>query len=129
MFFASCKSWDIADCFEAGLEQMADTVPTAATGTLSTPLHHAFIRSLILSQTVAGYVSLCRTIADAEPPPYEVIEAPLLIVAGSDDKTSPLSGCESISERYKSLFFFLLLLLSLFDLRYSDCCAQVEWGP
>ncbi|KAI9896913.1 hypothetical protein N3K66_007935 [Trichothecium roseum] len=96
---------------ESGLEQMADTVPTAATGTLSTPLHHAFIRSLILSQTVAGYVSLCRTIADAEPPPYDMIEAPLLIVAGSDDKTSPLSGCESISERWNGAHEKRLVIL------------------
>ncbi|VUC37386.1 unnamed protein product [Clonostachys rosea] len=81
---------------EKGLESLADSVPRAATGSQSTSIHHAFIRALINSQSPEGYISLCRTIATASPPKYGKIEAPLLIIAGGEDKTSPLAGCQTI---------------------------------
>jgi pimeloyl-ACP methyl ester carboxylesterase len=55
---------------------------------------------LILGTSVEGYISLCGGIADAKPPNYASIEVPLLIVAGGDDKTAPLSGCEAILKAY-----------------------------
>ncbi|KAG9252981.1 alpha/beta hydrolase fold family protein [Emericellopsis atlantica] len=79
-----------------GLEALADTVPKAATGSLSTPTHHAFIRALILSQTAENYASLCRTIATASAPEYSKVNSPVLVIAGGDDKTSPLEGCQTI---------------------------------
>ena len=85
-----------------GLEFLADSIPDAATGSKSTPLQRAFIRALILSQKAENYNSLCRTIAQAEVPRYGVPgggQSPLLIVAGSDDKTSPLTGCQTILDR------------------------------
>lgn len=45
-------------------------------------------------------MSLCRVIATAKKPNYGEITAPLLIIAGSDDGTAPLSGCEAILENY-----------------------------
>ena len=83
-----------------GIESLAATIPSAATGRLSTPLHHAFIRSLILNTSSDGYMSLCRVIATAKKPNYAAITVPLLIIAGSDDATAPMSGCEAILENY-----------------------------
>lgn len=83
-----------------GLESLADSIPKAATGSQSTSSHHAFIRALINSQNPEGYISLCRTIATASPPKYGKINAPLLIIAGGEDKTSPLAGCQAILDRY-----------------------------
>lgn len=78
---------------------MASTIPTAATGSLSTPLQHAFIRALLLSQRAAGYVSMCRVIGSATAPDYAKIQVPVLVIAGEEDKSAPLAGCEEILER------------------------------
>jgi pimeloyl-ACP methyl ester carboxylesterase len=84
---------------ENSLEGLANAIPDAATGSASTPTQRAFIRTLILSQTTKGYISLCRLIAGAQAPPYEEIKCPLLVIAGEEDKTSPLASCTHIKER------------------------------
>lgn len=83
-----------------GVEALADTVPTAATGKASLPIHNAFIRALILGTEPAGYISLCKCIATARAPDYASIKAPLLIVAGENDQSAPRGGCETILEKY-----------------------------
>ncbi|KAL5316888.1 hypothetical protein ACEPPN_015940 [Leptodophora sp. 'Broadleaf-Isolate-01'] len=83
-----------------GLEPLANTIPTGATGSKSTALHHAFIRSLILGTSPEGYISLCNAIANATKPNYGSIEVPLLILAGEDDKTAPLAASEAIAREY-----------------------------
>ena len=75
---------------------MADEIPKAATGSKSTPVHHAFIRALLLAQQAEGYASLCNVIAEAKAPRYEDISCPILALAGSDDKTSPLKNVQEI---------------------------------
>ena len=82
-----------------GMEAMADTTPTGATGSKSTPLHHAFIRTLLLSQRPEGYCSMGKAMRDASPPDYAAIKMPTLIVAADEDKSAPLAGCEEIYER------------------------------
>ncbi|PCH07491.1 Alpha/beta hydrolase fold-1 [Penicillium occitanis (nom. inval.)] len=79
-----------------GMEPMANTIPNAATGSKSTALQKAFIRELILSQSPGGYISLCKVISEATAPDYAAIKAPLLIIAGAEDKAAPLEGCKHI---------------------------------
>ncbi|KAH8682640.1 alpha/beta hydrolase [Xylariales sp. PMI_506] len=86
---------------EQGMEAMADTIPRAATGSRSTATQHAWIRSLLLSQHPAGYISLCNVIAKANPPEYQRITSPVLVVAGAEDKSAPLAGCRAILESCK----------------------------
>ena len=81
------------------MEAMADAIPGAATGSKATPTQQAFIRSLLLSQQPEGYVSLCNVIAEAMPPEYGKVASPLLIVAGAEDKSAPLPGCQTILDR------------------------------
>ena len=83
-----------------GLENLAVTVSTTATGTLAGPFQQAFIRTLILSTSNEGYMSLCRVIAEAKKPNYAEIKVPLLIIAGADDKTAPVSAAEAILYTY-----------------------------
>ncbi|KAL3427529.1 fumarylacetoacetate hydrolase [Phlyctema vagabunda] len=85
-----------------GLEALAATVPTAATGKASTSLHHAFIRTLILATSPEGYSSLCKVIATAKQLDYQAITVPLLVLAGENDNTAPLSGCQTILDLYGS---------------------------
>ena len=79
---------------------MADTVPYAAVGSAANSLHHAFIRELLLGMDPAGYISLCRVIANAHksPPKYGKVSCPTLIIAGEEDKSAHLPGCKKIME-------------------------------
>lgn len=79
---------------------MADSIPTGATGSKSTPTHHAFIRALLLSQTSQGYIGLCRAIATAQPLEYGKARCPALLIAGAEDKVVPVAGLEKIKDRY-----------------------------
>jgi pimeloyl-ACP methyl ester carboxylesterase len=83
-----------------GLEALANTIPAGATASASVPLQHAFIRSLILGTTPEGYMSLCRSIATAKTPNYSAIRAPLLILAGDEDKAAPLPSSQVIFDEY-----------------------------
>ena len=78
---------------------MADVIPTGATGSKSTPLQHAFIRTLLLSQRPEGYCSMCKVMGGASPPDYAAIKMPTLMVAGEEDKSAPLAGCEEIFQK------------------------------
>ncbi|MCJ1275342.1 hypothetical protein MMC21_003144 [Puttea exsequens] len=82
-----------------GMEAMANTIPTSATGETTTPLQHAFIRTLLLSQKPEGYISMSKVVGGASVPEYDKIEMPTLLVAGSADKSAPLAGCEEIFNR------------------------------
>lgn len=88
----------IATVAEKGMDTMADTVPFSAVGSEAQPIHRAFIRELILGTAPEAYISLCKVISDAwkAPPKYEKVECPVLIIAGEEDKSAPLAGCEKI---------------------------------
>ncbi|KAF7552341.1 hypothetical protein G7Z17_g4377 [Cylindrodendrum hubeiense] len=86
----------------AGMEAMADTIPLAATGSKSSLTQKAFIRSLLLSQKPDGYNSLCRAIAEATRPSYSSAQCALLILAGEEDKTSPLADAKVIFDEWGS---------------------------
>ena len=83
-----------------GMQAMADTIPQAAVGSSAKPPHHAFIRELLLAQDPAGYISLCRVIANAwqAPPEYHKVKCPALIIAGEEDKSAPLANCQRVLE-------------------------------
>ncbi|KAL5344957.1 hypothetical protein ACLOAV_009910 [Pseudogymnoascus australis] len=68
-----------------GLERLAKSIPMSATGAKAGSLQRAFIRTLILSTSSEGYMSLCHVIATAQQPNYGAINVPLLIIEGSDD--------------------------------------------
>jgi len=83
-----------------GMEPMANTVPYTAVGSQAQPIHHAFIREVLLAQDPAGYISMCRVLANAwrSPPDYAKVRCPILIVAGEEDKSAPVAMSERIME-------------------------------
>ncbi|KAL2803201.1 alpha/beta hydrolase [Aspergillus granulosus] len=81
---------------ESGMESLANSIPDAATGSKSTPLARSFIRELVLSQNPKGYAALCRAIANAPMVDYGAITAPFLLIAGEEDKSASMEGCEFI---------------------------------
>lgn len=88
--------------FIDGMEQLANTIPSAAVGSRSTPLQRAFIRELLLGQNPEGYVALCTAIATAQVPDYAAVRAPFLLIAGQEDKTASIEGCKFILEHVGS---------------------------
>ena len=81
-----------------GMEPMANTIPNAAVGSQTSPVVKSFIRELLLGQDPAGYCSNCRVIVNAKPPDYSKIAVPVLILAGDEDKSAPLEGCQKMFE-------------------------------
>ncbi|KAF2640431.1 alpha/beta-hydrolase [Massarina eburnea CBS 473.64] len=79
-----------------GMEPMADSIPKAALGKKASLLARSFVRELLLSQDPAGYCSNCRVIINAKPPSYGKIAVPVLILAGEEDKSAPLEGCQKM---------------------------------
>ncbi|RAH75245.1 alpha/beta fold hydrolase [Aspergillus aculeatinus CBS 121060] len=86
----------------SGMEPMANTIPSGATGTRCSPLAKALIRELILGQNPKGYAALCQAIAKAPAIDYAAISAPFLLIAGEEDKSASLEGCQHIFDRVSS---------------------------
>ncbi|PVH97210.1 alpha/beta-hydrolase [Periconia macrospinosa] len=81
-----------------GMEAMANTIPNAALGSKASLLAKGFMRELLMGQNPAGYCSNCRVIINAQPPNYGKIAVPVLILAGEEDKSAPLKGCQKMFE-------------------------------
>ena len=84
------------------MEVIANTIPSGAVGQKASPLAKAFIRELLLGQDAAGYISNCRVIISAKAPAYSEIAVPVLILAGEEDKSAPLEGCQKIFNEMKT---------------------------
>ncbi|MGW6455747.1 alpha/beta fold hydrolase [Streptomyces sp. NPDC055078] len=77
---------------DGGMSAVADTIVSVATsrGTRAErPLAAALVRELLLGQDPEGYASACEALASAGEPDFTRIKAPVLLLTGSDDKTSP----------------------------------------
>lgn len=79
-----------------GMEPMANTIPYAATGTSCTHLGRSFIRELLLGQNPQGYAALCRAIAASNASDYAAINVPFFLIAGEQDKSATMEGCQYI---------------------------------
>jgi pimeloyl-ACP methyl ester carboxylesterase len=77
---------------EGGMSAVADTIVSVATSEQTRterPLAAALVRELLLGQDPDGYAAACEALASAEEPDFAGIKAPVLLLTGSDDKTSP----------------------------------------
>lgn len=88
----------IASVTQHGMQPMADSIPYSAVGSRATALHRAFIRELLLGSQPDGYVSMCRVILHSMDhiPAYGRITCPFYVIAGEEDKSAPLEGCQRI---------------------------------
>ena len=84
------------------MEPLADAIPVAATNAHSTPLQRSIIRELIIGQDPKSYASHCQVIVDAKEPDFASIKIPVLILAGDEDKSAPMEGCEFINDHLGS---------------------------
>ncbi|PLB45659.1 alpha/beta-hydrolase [Aspergillus steynii IBT 23096] len=86
----------------SGMEPMANSIPAAATGTQCSALTRSFIRELLLGQNPKGYAALCQAIATAPTIDYSAVKAPFLLIAGEEDKSASMEGCQHIFDRVSS---------------------------
>ncbi|KAL4921040.1 Alpha/Beta hydrolase protein [Aspergillus aurantiobrunneus] len=87
---------------EGGMESLANGIPYQATGSAATPLARSFIRELVLGQNPKGYAALCQAIANAPSIDYSTIKVPFLLIAGEEDKSASIEGCQYIFDRVSS---------------------------
>jgi len=87
-----------------GMEPLANSIPTAATGSRSTALQRALVRELIIGQDPKTYASHCEVIKNMEEPQggFGAVKCPALILAGEEDKSAPLEGCQYIKQHLGS---------------------------
>ena len=84
------------------MEPLSNTIPTSATNAKSTALQKSLIRELIIGQDPKSYASHCQVIVDAKEPDFRSIKVPALILAGEEDKSAPLEGCQFIHDNLGS---------------------------
>ncbi len=90
---------------EKGMEAVAPGIVAAATSERTRrdhPALAAFVRELLFRQDPAGYAACCEALADASTPAFGDIKCPVLLVAGSDDKTSPPGTSEELAKEIPS---------------------------
>lgn len=86
----------------AGMEPMSNSIPYQATGSKCPDLVKSFIRELLMGQSPKGYAALCQAIATAPTIDYSAIKAPFLLLAGEEDKSASLEGCQHIFDHVSS---------------------------
>ncbi|KAL4808914.1 Alpha/Beta hydrolase protein [Aspergillus unguis] len=87
---------------EGGMESLANSIPYQATGSAASHLARSFIRELVLGQNPKGYAALCQAIANAPDIDYSTIKVPFLLIAGEEDKSASMEGCQYIFDRVSS---------------------------
>lgn len=77
------------------LIDFSNNIPNAATGDKCSGFRKSYIRQLLQSQTVEGYIANCHAIASGMDYDfdYSKVEKPVLIIYGKQDMTSPWTGC------------------------------------
>lgn len=96
---------------EEGMEAVAPGIVAAATSERTRreqPAVAAFVREMLFRQDPDGYAACCEALANAVTPRYADIKAPVLFIAGSDDKTSPPELSESLAKEITSASVELL---------------------
>ncbi|KAL4780767.1 Alpha/Beta hydrolase protein [Aspergillus varians] len=87
---------------EGGMESLANIISKQATGSAASPLARSFIRELVLGQNPKGYAALCQAIANAPIVDYSTIRVPFLLIAGEEDKSASMEGCQYIFDQVSS---------------------------
>ncbi|MEV0555150.1 alpha/beta fold hydrolase [Streptomyces sp. NPDC050597] len=84
---------------EGGMSAVADAIVSVATSETTRterPLAAAMVRELLLGQDPEGYALACEALASAEEPDFAGIKAPVLLLTGSEDRTSPVAVNDAI---------------------------------
>lgn len=84
------------------MESLANSIPYQATGSAASHLARSFIRELVLGQNPKGYAALCQAIANAPVIDYSLIKVPFLLIAGEEDKSASMEGCQYIFDHLSS---------------------------
>ncbi|EGN93887.1 hypothetical protein SERLA73DRAFT_156032 [Serpula lacrymans var. lacrymans S7.3] len=87
---------------EQGMSGIADTVVAAGTSQItqsSRPLAKYAVRASLLTTPAEAYALACLALTKAADPDYSLITMPVLILAGTEDKTCPEATVIFLSEK------------------------------
>src|SRR6202040_2188718 len=82
-----------------GMAAVADTIVAAGTSEQTRtqrPVAAAFVRQVLLGQDAEGYAAACEALAAATDPDFASVKVPVMLVTGSDDRTSPVTVNEAV---------------------------------
>lgn len=94
-----------------GLVEIADQIVAAGTSAETKavrPEVAAFVRELIMRQDAEGYARHCEALAAAEAADVARIGAPVLLVTGDEDNTSPAPACTALAGKFGDAKFVIL---------------------
>lgn len=94
-----------------GLTAIADQVVaggTAAETKANRPEVTAFVRELVMRQPAEGYARHCEALARAEAADVARIPAPVLLITGDEDNTSPSPACAALAGKFPDAELLIL---------------------
>jgi 3-oxoadipate enol-lactonase len=89
----------------AGMHEIATTlvqVAVSADTRERLPAATAFVRESLMRQDAEAYARNCDALAEAQAAEVQRIEAPVLLVTGSDDGVAPPQAVRALAERFQS---------------------------
>ncbi|SDG02128.1 MULTISPECIES: alpha/beta hydrolase [Rhodanobacteraceae] len=87
----------------AAMQDIADAITKAATSAATksqSPAVIAAIREMVMRQPPEGYAQSCEALAEATPAAIENVEAPVLLVTGSEDGVGSPDGNKALAARF-----------------------------
>jgi pimeloyl-ACP methyl ester carboxylesterase len=87
---------------QAGMEAITEAVIGNALAPASLegkPAVIAFVRELLMRQDPEGYAQTCEASAAGEPPDLSRLDCRFLLIAGRDDKVSPVAASEAFAQK------------------------------
>jgi pimeloyl-ACP methyl ester carboxylesterase len=88
---------------------MTAVVPAIVQNGLSDQTRHsnglaqAFVKASLLATNSEAYAQACLALGSAQDPDYSKIQAPVLVVAGDQDKTSPSATVDFLKQAIKDI--------------------------
>jgi len=74
---------------DGSFEPMCEGRCLPSLGHKHTPLHYAFVRELMLSRDLKGYIAGLEAFLDADMPELKYIRVPVMFIRGNDDHDTP----------------------------------------
>lgn len=96
---------------EKGMIAVADTIVASATSEETRrerPAVAAFVRELLMGQDPEGYASHCEALANATAVDLAKIEAPVLLLTGTDDKVGAPATAEAMFKELPNASYELI---------------------
>jgi pimeloyl-ACP methyl ester carboxylesterase len=88
---------------ENGMQPIADAITDGALSTKTKdedPIAVSFVREMLCAQNAEGYALSCEALADAVAADVTILDKPVLLITGDEDKVAPPGNVEILASRF-----------------------------